>query len=80
MEDAMNVLLCVIIQILVWCGYSLVLYLSHHDHSFYETVLLVMFSYFNFLVAMRFFLNKTAGVNLTIFFTVIYIAGRILIL
>jgi ABC-type maltose transport system permease subunit len=76
----MKVFGCVMIQILVWCGYSLVLYLSHHDHSLYETVLLVMFSYFNFLVAMRFFSNKTTGVNLTIFFTVIYIAGRILIL
>jgi ABC-type maltose transport system permease subunit len=76
----MNVLLCIIIQILVWCGYSLVLYLSHHDHSFYETVLLVMFSYFNFLIAVRFIPKRTTGVNLTILFTVIYIAGRIVFL
>ncbi|ANX12126.1 hypothetical protein ABE41_008915 [Fictibacillus arsenicus] len=76
----MNVLMCIIIQILVWCGYSLVLYLSHHDHSFYETVLLVMFSYFNFLIAVRFISNKTTGINLTIFFTVIYVGGRIVFL
>jgi ABC-type maltose transport system permease subunit len=76
----MNVLLCIIIQILVWCGYSLVLYLSHHDHSFYETVLLVMFSYFNFLIAIRFISNRTTGINVTILFTTIYVAGRIVFL
>lgn len=76
----MNVLLCIIIQILVWCGYSLVLYLSHHDHSFYETVLLVMFSYFNFLIAVRFISNRTTGINVTILFTAIYVAGRIVFL
>ncbi|WP_226534594.1 hypothetical protein [Fictibacillus halophilus] len=76
----MNVLLCSIIQILVWCGYSLVLYLSHHDHSFYETVLLVMFSYFNFLIAVRFISNRTTGINITILFTIIYVAGRIVFL
>ena len=76
----MNVLLCIIIQVLVWCGYSLVLYLSHHDHSFYETVLLVMFSYFNFLIAVRFISNRTTGIHVTILFTAIYVAGRIVFL
>ncbi|MCM3732328.1 hypothetical protein M3196_11715 [Fictibacillus nanhaiensis] len=76
----MNVLLCAVIQILVWCGYSLVLYLSHHDHSFYESVLLIMFSYFNFLVGIRFFQNKTAAMNITIFFTAVYVMGKSIIL
>ncbi|WP_354019418.1 hypothetical protein [Fictibacillus halophilus] len=64
---------------IMWCGYSIVLFLSHHDHSFYETILLFMFGYFNFLVAQRLHLNKSIALNMTLSLTIIYITGKALI-
>ncbi|GGB57888.1 hypothetical protein [Fictibacillus barbaricus] len=72
----MKVLLCVLIHIIMWSGYSFVLYLSHHDHSFYETVLLVMFSYFNLLVSQRLISNKSSALQITVLLTIVYVGGR----
>lgn len=75
----MNIFICVITQITIWCGYSLVLYLSHHDHSFYETVLLFMFAYFGYLVALRFFQNNQLSIFLSLSVALIYVIGRIIL-
>jgi hypothetical protein len=77
MEDKMMLILSVIIQIIMWCGYSWVLYLSHHDHSLYETVLLVMFAYFNYLVAQRFIPDKSKAVYVTVLMTLIFVMVKV---
>ncbi|KZE63366.1 hypothetical protein AWM68_15225 [Fictibacillus phosphorivorans] len=74
----MNVFFSILIQIVMWCGYSIVLFLSHHDHSFYETILLLMFGYFNFLVAYRFIQNRSVALHVTLSLTVVYVTGKLL--
>jgi hypothetical protein len=79
MEETMRVLLCTFIQITMWCGYSIVLFLSHHDHNFFESILMLMFGYFNFLVAQRLNINKSVALNMTISLTLIYVTGKMMI-
>jgi hypothetical protein len=80
MEDKMKLVICLLTQAIIWCGYSIVLYLSHHDHSFYETVLLLMFAYFSYLVTLRFIQNKALSLAVTLSAASIYIFGRVMLL
>ncbi|MDR7072087.1 hypothetical protein [Fictibacillus barbaricus] len=75
----MIILFCLISQAVIWCGYSLVLYLSHHDHSFYETILMFMFAYFGYLVALRLIQNTKLSILLSLSAASIYLIGRIVL-
>jgi hypothetical protein len=72
----MNILFTVFLQVLLWAGYSTVLYLSHHDHSFFELILLIMFAYFNYLVSLSLIQDRHLSLVLTVAFTLIYVLAR----
>jgi hypothetical protein len=72
----MKMTLTLIIQVLLWGGYTSVLFLSHHDHVFFEWILFLMFAYFNFLVALRILNENHLSLHLTLMITALYLCAK----
>ncbi|MFC7372014.1 hypothetical protein ACFQPF_10005 [Fictibacillus iocasae] len=60
----------------LWILYSTVLLLSRHDHKLFETLLLLLFSYFGYLVTLQSIKDKTLSFRITLSSTLLYMVGK----
>ncbi|MFC0189053.1 hypothetical protein ACFFJY_12190 [Fictibacillus aquaticus] len=72
----MPAILLLFVHLALWVLYSLVLILSRHDHNLFESLLLLLFAYFGYLLTVHSIQNKGMAFRITLSSTLLYIAGK----
>lgn len=72
----MNYWLLSVIQALLWCGFSIVVWLSHRDHFNAKLFLFLVFSYLAYLIAKNFYHTSKKALSISCINTFLFFSCK----